>query len=281
MLIFTRPKLLLWRDQCWQVMTLAQALASSPTPPALGIDEAIAQLKTLPKTCLRWPICLPDEWLSNGVYTLEPRFPSELYPMAAHTYSGHCCHLLETERVTSFSYRLTERQELRFAVLPKAVFEQLSELTRAHIMSEGLLRHGQASRWRTLLRNTSAFEPFSSHYIEQRKQQRQRRQLVRAMAGLAVLTILLAGYMYSTTPVAQWPATALDTGAKVAPGVLDSLTYIRSLPPQVRVDQLQVSTGHVQLALSGNAQDITLWQQQWPAHLPPLTLTLSTSGEQP
>lgn len=271
MSIFTRPHVLVWHAESWQLMSWSEYLTQQPAEPNTSLSDALTALETLSDRCKWDAIILPQVWLSHGQQPLEPDFPVSLYAVAAHTYAGQLLPLAESERVTCFRY-LEASNELQFAVMKKSDWQRLTQHTRCLIYSESLISHSGIHSWSALTQQINAFAEYSDDYIERQAARRHSHRVSAIMLAFLILILAYGGVRYSLAPAPMlaepniWP----EMGGKML--AADSLGYIRVLPPQLRLDVVKVSPDEVFVSLSGRTQDVELWRQNWPSHLPNLRI---------
>ena len=276
MVAFARPKLLLWHNDAWQVQAFSAYLNTPSRPTAVAFEHALAQLASLPKRQRRYPVCLPQEWLVHGEYRLPEAFPSALYPLAAHTYAAYHSALLDHERVTGF---VCHERRLQFAILSYQHWEAITQRVGQAVYSDALIRTCAQQRWSKIRQQVAPMTPFEEDYIEKRQAKQQQRRLGYGMLGVAVMTLFFLAYCYYLLPDLSPLPEPMVAQAPAAPSQLASLRYVRSLPAVTRLDQVIVSANRVELTVSGDPQDLVLWQQQWPADLPPLKVVWQQGGD--
>lgn len=287
MSFFTRPYLLVWRNNAWlalskqQYFHLQEDSAVTSVLPDCPLDEALQQLATFFRQRKRKPIAvlLPDAWLELGECDLDSDLPQSLHLLAAHTQAGHMFVRESSVQMISYVTDREHKDAMHVATLPKTYFDAFAQLGVRRLYSEGLARRCKPNTWRQLTCLMRPFVSYEEDYLERQTEQRFRYTL----ASLIVLVALVSGWLaidlikQTPAPISafQWPWPSGD-GDRM--DVIASLTYLRTLPASLRLDDVRISLEHIHLSVTGDAADLQLWQANWPEQLPPLQIMLNGQG---
>ena len=275
MFAFTRPKLLVWRDDVWQITPFAKHIHTPPVATDTPFEEAAMQLSAFKKSHRRYPICLPPEWLVHGDHSLPESFPDDLYPLVAHTYGAYYSALLDHDRVTGY---VCQQDCLTFAVMSRQQYEAISVVGHQGVYSDALIRAVPQKRWSVIRHLVKPLEPFAEDYIERQRGTMQQRRMGGTMMLISVVTLGCIGYCLSQLPTLETVPAPHYVASPQSHTLLDGLRYLRSLPPTVRLDRVILDESRVKLMASGQPQDLALWQQHWPDNLPPLQVAWQSGG---
>lgn len=289
MSFFTRPYLLIWRNNAWLALSKRQyfqdqddhdtAIAHSPD---CSLDEALKQLVALLRQRKRQPcaILLPDTWVELDACPLDADLPQSLHLLAAHTQTGHMFVRESAEQMISYiADRRDQNPTLHVATFPKIYSDAFAQLGIRRLYSEGLVLRSKLTSWHQLSCQMQPFISYEEDYLERQTEQRYRNVLVALMMLVALSGGWLAFDLIKHTPepvsAFQWPWPSSELSRM---DVVASLTYLRTLPASLRLDDVRISLEHIHLSVTGDANELQLWQAHWPEQLPPLQIMLNGQG---
>ena len=288
MSFFSRPYLLIWRDNAWLALSKRQYFQQQQTAdrsqsalPESSLDEALHQLASLLRQRKRKPtaVLLPDAWVELSESAFDAELPQPLHFLVAQTQAGQMFVRESSVQMISYMAKRTPSTVMHVATLPKTYFDAFAQLGISRLYSEGLVLRNNLSSWRSLSYLMRPFASYEEDYLERQTERRHRNTLAILIALVALSSSWFAMDLVKHTPepVAdfQWPWPSND---KSRMDVISSLTYLRTLPATLRLDDVRISLEHIHLSVTGNAEDLQLWQANWPKQLPPLQIMLNGQG---
>lgn len=290
MSFLSRQQLLVWQAGSWQFVCPNVYLAELSTPSELSVEPNLSfsqAFEQLPEVLSHLKgrlvgLVLANHWLEIGQRKIADDIPTELFPLAAHTYAGEISALADQERVFCFQVTTDEQERVcDISVLAKDHFDRLREYVSCPVFSAATLAANKRYQWNKAHHHQLSFQFFRFDYLEQRQARRMRRILAWGYWGIALISLVFSALLYWHTPpeveafVWPWPAHSQSHNSFAT-----ALKYLRSLPTQARLDEVQVTDSHIEVRVTGRAKDLQLWQQNWPSHLPPLVIKIEMEDGQ-
>ncbi|MFD1382725.1 hypothetical protein ACFQ45_05085 [Rhodanobacter aciditrophus] len=268
----SRPYILAWRSQSWQLFIAHDGMPPS-TPQSSDTATILSLLNQLPvktqKKCRG--IALPTELAKVYSQQIDHLLPCELYPLAAQTFAEDKAGSSAGETVVS-SWVTYEPLTLHFAVMPWSLFDDLQQATSLPLFSEAMFYSPVTPR---VLERGSPFAIFQADFLERQEHAKAKRRLYIAALLIVLITTVIIEMLKQDTPVElafTWPWTKPQYQEQTFE---KALSYVRALPSRVRVDRIQISRDQVLVEVTGVASDLKTWKQHWSSDLPPLELQIS------
>lgn len=270
--ILTRPKVLVWRSDAWQLIHL-QDLSPSDTDAKNDVATLVGALENLSKRIVRrcHGLILPDSVAPVLSHQLDPKMPAQLYSLAVHTYAEQSIDLRADERVLSYAASLLEPPLLHYSVLPIDLFRSLKQQSALPIFSEGVVLARSEVR---SLRHVAPFAIFQADDLERAECRQAVRRLCFGSLAMILLTVAALQWVKwqpaADHQVFQWPWSKMNYQHQY---VNAALRYLRVLPARIRLDSALITAKQVKVVVTGIDSDLDAWHQHWPEQLPPLNLT--------
>ena len=271
--LFSRTKVLVWRAGIWQVAAMDE-LVVPDDPRPLSTAQMLQQLDNVPKSMLRQCFCvlLPIDLARVYSSEVDLSLPKDLLPFAAQTFADEKEFDPNSENVVSF-WLSGDSTILHYAVMSSTLLEDIRLTTRLPLYSEALITQGNSV---SALKAAKPFVPSPQDFLAHQEHRKAMRRLLFGGGVICVSTLVVTQLLYRDVPNVEpsfsWP---WEKPTYQQQAISEALTYIRALPPSVRLDLTRVTNEQVIVEVTGLRMDLESWEDRWPSDLPSLTLMVS------